>query len=116
MTLTREIRPGDTLFARNDTWTELGSNLPFRGEMMTTTCSVDCAISIHWCSQRPTTGPCPTSDACLHFQIFKTHFNTVPPPVPPPFNILHVVHSNVTAAAIFRDVTIKMLYSLNLDN
>jgi len=115
MILTREIRPSNTLLARNDTWADLGTNLHFRGEMLATKCSMDCGVSIQWCSKRPTTGPCPTSDTCSHFQIFKTHFNAVPPSLPPPFYILHAVHNNVTAVAIFTDVNIIRLYSSKLD-
>ena len=72
MIMTGEIRPSNTLFARNNTWTDLGSNLPFRGQMLAMTCSMNCGISIHWFSQRPTTEPCLTSDACSHLLVFKT--------------------------------------------
>jgi hypothetical protein len=94
-----EIRSSATLFARNDTGTDLGSNLPFRGEMLAMTRSMNCGISIHWFSRRPTTGPCPTSDAFSHFQVFQTHFEHRPPPpicisdiLHFTFYILHVVH------------------------
>jgi hypothetical protein len=48
--------------------------------------SIYCGISIHWYSQRPTTGPCPTSDACSHFisRFLGRMLTPSSPSVPPP--------------------------------